>query len=132
MRPDSEGDASRTQVLLPGHPGHQSSELSGPFAQVMALSGQPDTAFPTNQLVSVASKRSEKLAAGRARGFAVSEASPRGTYPAISEALRTRIAEGAFAEGLPSEADPEWWPACRPTSRPRTTGLRRRIGRSPT
>ncbi|MFJ4781695.1 GntR family transcriptional regulator [Streptomyces sp. NPDC088762] len=31
--------------------------------------------------------------------------SPRGTYLTISEALRTRIAEGAYPDGLPSEAE---------------------------
>lgn len=33
------------------------------------------------------------------------EPSPRGTYLVISETLRTRIAEGAYADGLPSEAE---------------------------
>ncbi|MET7550314.1 GntR family transcriptional regulator [Streptomyces sp. NPDC005500] len=33
------------------------------------------------------------------------EASPRGTYLVISEALRKGIKEGEFADGLPSEAD---------------------------
>ncbi|MFJ8161185.1 GntR family transcriptional regulator [Streptomyces sp. NPDC096136] len=33
------------------------------------------------------------------------QASPRGTYLLISEALRARIAEGAYADGLPSEAE---------------------------
>ncbi|MFP1629931.1 GntR family transcriptional regulator [Streptomyces sp. 5K101] len=31
--------------------------------------------------------------------------SPRGTYLTISEALRARIAEGTYSEGLPSEAE---------------------------
>ncbi|MGW1775687.1 GntR family transcriptional regulator [Streptomyces sp. NPDC002104] len=31
--------------------------------------------------------------------------SPRGTYLTISEALRARIAEGAYPDGLPSEAE---------------------------
>ncbi|MGW5846670.1 GntR family transcriptional regulator [Streptomyces sp. NPDC055254] len=31
--------------------------------------------------------------------------SPRGTYLVVSEALRARIAEGAYARGLPSEAE---------------------------
>ncbi|MFG2984778.1 GntR family transcriptional regulator [Streptomyces sp. NPDC048258] len=35
----------------------------------------------------------------------MSEPSPRGTYLVISEALRARIAEGAYADGLPSEAE---------------------------
>ncbi|MCJ1678317.1 GntR family transcriptional regulator [Streptomyces sp. APSN-46.1] len=35
----------------------------------------------------------------------MSEPSPRGTYLVISETLRTRIAEGAYTEGLPSEAE---------------------------
>ncbi|MEU3914443.1 GntR family transcriptional regulator [Streptomyces sp. NPDC029721] len=33
------------------------------------------------------------------------QASPRGTYLLISEALRARIAEGVYANGLPSEAE---------------------------
>ncbi|MFD3542489.1 GntR family transcriptional regulator [Streptomyces sp. NPDC058662] len=32
-------------------------------------------------------------------------ASPRGTYLTISEVLRARIAEGAYPDGLPSEAE---------------------------
>ncbi|WP_432758364.1 GntR family transcriptional regulator [Streptomyces virginiae] len=35
----------------------------------------------------------------------VTNASPRGTYLTISEALRVRIAEGAYPNGLPSEAE---------------------------
>ncbi|MBW5484058.1 GntR family transcriptional regulator [Streptomyces bambusae] len=33
------------------------------------------------------------------------QASPRGTYLLISESLRARIAEGRYADGLPSEAE---------------------------
>ncbi|MEU9415363.1 GntR family transcriptional regulator [Streptomyces sp. NPDC048272] len=39
------------------------------------------------------------------KGGQVSEHSPRGTYLVIADALRTRIADGAYAEGLPSEAE---------------------------
>ncbi|MFF0290351.1 GntR family transcriptional regulator [Streptomyces sp. NPDC005262] len=35
----------------------------------------------------------------------MSEASPRGTYLVIAEALRERFEKGEFADGLPSEAD---------------------------
>ncbi|MFD4117089.1 GntR family transcriptional regulator [Streptomyces niveus] len=35
----------------------------------------------------------------------MSEASPRGTYLLISEALRKSIADNAFVDGLPSEAE---------------------------
>ncbi|MCB8903509.1 MULTISPECIES: GntR family transcriptional regulator [unclassified Streptomyces] len=35
----------------------------------------------------------------------MSQASPRGTYLVVSEALRARIAEGAYGDGLPSEAE---------------------------
>lgn len=35
----------------------------------------------------------------------MSEPSPRGTYLVISEALRARITEGAYSDGLPSEAE---------------------------
>lgn len=33
------------------------------------------------------------------------QASPRGTYLLVSESLRARIAEGRYADGLPSEAE---------------------------
>ncbi|MGW7460091.1 GntR family transcriptional regulator [Streptomyces sp. NPDC054797] len=39
------------------------------------------------------------------RGGRVPQASPRGTYLQISESLRVRIAEGQYADGLPSEAE---------------------------
>lgn len=39
------------------------------------------------------------------RGAEVSEASPRGTYLVISEALRKAIEEGEISDALPSEAD---------------------------
>lgn len=42
---------------------------------------------------------------GVARGVEVPEASPRGTYLVISEALRQKIESGAFDDRLPSEAD---------------------------
>ena len=35
----------------------------------------------------------------------MSQPSPRGTYLVISEALRARIAEGSYSDGLPSEAE---------------------------
>lgn len=35
----------------------------------------------------------------------MAQASPRGTYLQISEVLRTRIAEDAYPDGLPSEAE---------------------------
>ncbi|KOU81361.1 hypothetical protein ADK94_26835 [Streptomyces sp. XY593] len=35
----------------------------------------------------------------------VTNPSPRGTYLTISEALRAKIAEGAYPDGLPSEAE---------------------------
>ncbi|WP_412076732.1 GntR family transcriptional regulator [Streptomyces xanthophaeus] len=35
----------------------------------------------------------------------MSEPNPRGTYIVISEALRTRIAEGSYSDALPSEAE---------------------------
>ncbi|MEV7671570.1 GntR family transcriptional regulator [Streptomyces sp. NPDC088752] len=35
----------------------------------------------------------------------MSQSSPRGTYLVVSEALRARITEGAYSDGLPSEAE---------------------------
>ncbi|MFD9456257.1 GntR family transcriptional regulator [Streptomyces sp. NPDC059985] len=35
----------------------------------------------------------------------MSESNPRGTYAVVSEALRAQLAEGAYSDGLPSEAE---------------------------
>lgn len=88
------------QPSVTGQPGQWSFDLSGLFVQLRGLTGQPDSwdTPPARVLAGSWKRRCPKEEC-------VPSPSPRGTYQVISQALRERIAAGAYLDGLPSEAE---------------------------